>query len=190
MAQSSEEARQEVIHARRALAAEVDDLGTATRAALDIPAKVRRNPLRTAGIAGGAAFLAVGGPKRVLKAVERRVAPTRRQRLESILPKDIARTVDRIGGNAEAVRGQLERDFRDYLDRRHPEDTPNARRSLWRTYDIMVGSLGTLAARQLAKKLFEAPSDRARAAAEEAEEQAESARDAAAVSRGERWRLG
>jgi hypothetical protein len=163
MAQSSEEARQEVVHARTALAAEVDDLGVATRAALDIPAKIRRNPVRTAGLAGGAAFLAVGGPKRVLKAVERRVAPTRQQRLEGILPKDVARTIDRIGGNAEAVRDQLERDFRAYLERRHPEDTPNARRSLWRTYDLMIGSVGVLAARQLAKKLFEAPPDRARA---------------------------
>ncbi|HSH21203.1 MAG TPA: hypothetical protein VK992_01125 [Candidatus Caenarcaniphilales bacterium] len=162
MAQTTEEARQEVVHARTALAAEVDDLGSATRAAVDIPAKVRRNPLRSAGLAGGAVFLGVGGPKRVLKAVERRVAPTRRQRLESVLPKDVARLVDDLGSNAEAVRDQLERDFRRYLERKHPEDTPNARRSFWRTYDILVGSLGTFASRALAKRLFETPPDRAR----------------------------
>lgn len=165
MAQSAEEARQEVVHARAALAAEVDDLGAATRAAVDIPAKIRRNPVRMAGLTAGAAFLAVGGPKRVLKAVERRVAPTRQQRLESILPKDVARAVDRIGTNAEAVRDQLERDFRDYLERRHPEDKPTARRSFWRTYDIMIGSLGLMASRVLARRLFQAPADRARGSA-------------------------
>lgn len=160
MAQSTEEARQEVVNARTALAAEADDLGAATRAALDIPAKIRRNPLRTAGLATGAAFVAVGGPKRVIKAVERRIAPSRQQRLETILPKDVARTVDRIGTNAETVRNQLERDFRDYLDKRHPEDRPTARQSFWRTYDIIIGPLGGLAARQLAQRLFQAPPDR------------------------------
>jgi len=162
MADTTAEARQELENARRAAEAELDELGAATRAALDVPAKVRRNPLKAAGLAGGAAFLAVGGPKRVVRAAERRLLPSRRERLESVLPANVARVVERMGENAEQVRAQLERDFMHYLERRHPEETPNARRSLWRTYDIFVGPLGGLAARAMAKRLFEAPPDRER----------------------------
>lgn len=158
-------ARQEVLAARRAVAAEMDDLGVAARAAVDIPAKVRRNPVRTAGLAGGAAFLALGGPKRVLKRVERKVAPSRADRVKSVLPDEIARLVDRLGGDAERTRQQLERDFTTYLEKQHAVVTPNARSSFWRTYDTFVGALGAIAARELAKKLFETPRDRARAPA-------------------------
>jgi hypothetical protein len=166
MADSTAEARQELEQARRRTEAELDELGAATRSALDIPAKVRRNPLKTAGLAGGAVFLAVGGPKRLMRATERRVFSGRRERLESVLPKDVARAVDRLGGDAEKVRANLERDFMHYLERKHPEEAPNARRSFWRTYDIMAGSIGALAARSLAKRLFEASPDRDRTARE------------------------
>lgn len=165
MADSTADARQEVVEARRALAAEMDDLGMAARAAADIPAKIRRNPVRTAGLAGGAAFLAVGGPKRALKAVERRVAPSRADRVKSVLPAEVARVVDRLGDNAEKTRQQLERDFVTYLNKQRIADAPSGRSSFWRTYDTFVGALGAIAARELAKKLFEAPRDRARAPA-------------------------
>lgn len=159
MADSTAEARQELERARRRADAELDELGAATRSALDIPAKIRRNPLKMAGLAGGAAFLALGGPKRVIRATEKRVFPGRKEKLESILPKEVARTVDKLGGDAAAVRANLERDFMHYLERKHPEEAPNARRSFWRTYDILAGSLGTLAARTMAKRLFEEPAD-------------------------------
>ena len=159
MADSTAEARQELERARRRADAELDELGAATRSALDIPAKIRRNPLKVAGLAGGAAFLALGGPKRVIRATEKRVFPGRKEKLESILPKEVARTVDKLGGDAAAVRANLERDFMHYLERKHPEEAPNARRSFWRTYDILAGSLGTLAARAMAKRLFEAQAE-------------------------------
>jgi hypothetical protein len=162
VADTTADARQEVINARQAAESELNELGAAARAAIDIPAKARRNPVRVAGLAGGAAFLALGGPKRVVKAAERRLFPARREKLERVLPKDVARAVDRLGVNAEQVRDTLERDFRHYLERKHPEETPTARRSFWRTYDVMVGSLGAIAARTLAKRLFEAPPERER----------------------------
>ena len=89
MGTSTKEAHQQVIAARKAFAGELDELNAATRSALDIPAKVRKHPLETAGLAGGAAFLAVGGPKRVLKAVGRRVRPTRKQRFKGVLPDEV-----------------------------------------------------------------------------------------------------
>ena len=159
MADSTAEARQELERARRRAEAELDELGAATRKALDIPAKARRNPLKVAGLAGGAAFLALGGPKRVIKATERRVFPGRQEKVESILPKQVARTVDRLGGDAAAVRANLERDFMHYLERKRPEETPNARRSFWRTYDVLVGIVGAAAAREMVKKLFSVPKE-------------------------------
>jgi hypothetical protein len=162
MADETSEARQEVRNARRAAETELDELGAATRSALDIPAKVRRNPIKTAGLAGGAVFLAVGGPKRVIRAAERRLFPSRAERMASVLPKDVARAVDRLGDDAETVRANLERDFMHYLERKHPEEAPTARRSFWRTYDIFIGALGGLAAKTLARRLFEAPADRER----------------------------
>lgn len=179
MAEATDQARQEVIDARRALAGEADDLDVATRAALDIPAKVRHNPLRTAGLATGAVFLAAGGPKRVLKAVERRVAPSRQDRVRSVLPKELDRIVGRLGDDADKVRGQLESDFVSYLRREHPQVAPSGRGSFWRTYDTFVGALGAIAARELAKKIFESPADRARADAIDAEKAAAEARLAA-----------
>ena len=53
------------------------DLAHVPRAAADIPAKVRRNPLKTAGAAGGAAFVLLGGPQRLLDAVNERPAAQR-----------------------------------------------------------------------------------------------------------------
>lgn len=159
MADSTAEARQELERARRRAEAELDELGAATRSALDIPAKVRRNPLKVAGLAGGAAFLALGGPKRVIRATEKRVFPGRKEKLESVLPKEVARTVDRLGGDAAAVRANLERDFMHYLERKHPEEAPNARRSFWKTYDVLVGIVGAAAGREMVKKLFSVPTE-------------------------------
>ena len=56
MAETVAEARQEVVDARRGVESELDGLGSAVRGAVDIPAKIRRNPVKTVGIASGAAF--------------------------------------------------------------------------------------------------------------------------------------
>lgn len=175
MAQSTADARQEVENARRAVESELDELGTAARAAIDIPAKVRRNPVRTAGVAGGAAFLLLGGPKRLGRAAERRFMPRRAERLPKVLPKEVEQTVNRLEPEQrDRVRAHLERDFATYLRRTHPDEPANAQRSLWRTYDLLVGIVGAAAGRQLVKKLFEVPHEaRAEGIREEAEAVAE-----------------
>jgi hypothetical protein len=156
MADPLAEARQEVVDARQAAASELDDLAESVRAAVDIPAKVRRNPLKTAGLATGAAFLAVGGPKRLLKRVEKRVLP--RRQVRRLLPEEIDRTVDNLPEeDREEVRAHLERDFARYVRKEHAKEQPNARRSFWGTYDTMVAVLGAAAARELVKRLFEPP---------------------------------
>ena len=176
MAQSAAEARQEVDNARRGVEKELDDLGTAARAAVDIPAKVRRNPVRTVGLAGGAAFLLMGGPKRLAKAAEARFFPKRAERVPTVLPKDVEETISRLEPEKrEQVRGHLERDFTAYLRKEHPQEPANARQSLWKTYDILVGIVGVAAGRELVKKLFEIPKE---VRVEEIEEEGEAVAEA------------
>ena len=123
MAQSSAEARQEVENARKGVEKELDDLDAATRAALDIPAKVKRNPVRTAGLAGGAAFLLLGGPRRVARAAERRFLPKRVYERDRALPKDVQATINKLDPEQrELVEAHLERDFAAYMNKEHPSE--------------------------------------------------------------------
>jgi hypothetical protein len=111
-------AQAEVVAARNALAGETDRMGTATREAVDIPAKIRRAPAKSAAFAGGAAFLALGGPGRVLGRAKRAVRGTPTALPDSMLPDEVEKAVRALGSDGNAVRGALERSFSDYLDQR------------------------------------------------------------------------
>jgi hypothetical protein len=173
MAEATDAARQEVVRARRAAESELDTLGSSARAAFDIPAKVRAHPVETVGVAGGAAFLLLGGPKRMAKAVERRFFPEREKRPPTLLPKDVDATVNRLpADDREQVRAHLERDFARYIQRQHAKDPPTARASVWKTYDMFLGIVGAAAARELVKKLFQVPAE---ARVEQAQEDSKAA---------------
>jgi hypothetical protein len=188
MGTSTKEAHQQVIAARKAFAGELDELTAATRSALDIPAKIRKHPVETAGIAGGAAFLAVGGPKRVLRAVARRARPTKKQRLQGILPPEVEKAVERLGAGAEDVRERIEQDFFDWMSKRRSKEAPaNARQSFWKTYDAFLGPLGALGAKALAQRFFAAPKDRPAGSRQTGDEAADvTMADLAAAKAGER----
>ena len=160
MADATAEARQEVVRARRGVEAELDQLASSTRAALDIPAKVRRHPVETAGVAGGAAFLLLGGPRRVARAAERRFFPERANRPPKLLPKDVDQALRKLPpGDREMIEGHLEKDFAAYLRKEHTDEPADARRSVWRTYDLLLGTVGAAAARELVKRLFAVPQE-------------------------------
>src|SRR4051794_24548494 len=111
MATATEESRRSLIDAREHLAEDLDEFSSAVRSAVDIPAKIRRNPLQTAGLAAGAGFLALGGPKRVLRGVVHRVRPQTRRPHEGLLPKDIEKVVKkRTGERSTDVQTALEND--------------------------------------------------------------------------------
>jgi hypothetical protein len=163
----------DVASARAALAARLDDLTDSAKSAVDIPAKVRRNPGRTLALAGGAGFLIAGGPKRVLRAVTSRVVPSSRRRPGAgLLPDEIDRVLrDSDVAKDPEVRRALEADFADYLRRKgrlEPEPTPAL--VFWRTFDRVAGPLGTAGARLLVMRLMEAEA-RARVRAEMREQQ-------------------
>ena len=188
MAQTTAEAQQELAAARRNVATELDQLGRSARAAVDIPAKIRRNPVRTVGLAGGAAFLLLGGPKRVAKAAEARWFPKRAERRQRALPRNVQATLARLEPEErEKVEPHLERDFAAYLNKEHPKEPANARQSLWKTYDLLLGVVGVAAARELAKKLFEIPKEvRAEQIKEEGEAVAEAEEKIAEARSGKR----
>jgi hypothetical protein len=159
MADAVAAARQEVANARLAAESELEEMDVAVRAAADIPTKLKRDPLRYGALGAGAAFLLVGGPKRVLKGVERRLFPGRHVR--RLTPKEIEKSIDHLPEqDRDEVRAHLERDFASYLRREHAKHEPNARRSLWGTYDTVMAIVGAAAARELLRRFLDAPADR------------------------------
>jgi hypothetical protein len=150
--------------ARSGVADALDDLTRATQSALDVPAKIRRNPVKTAALVGGTGFLLAGGPRRVVRAVGRRILPQPRpDPYAGILPDEIEKVLKDSGvAKDPEVRRALNRDFADYLKQKgkyRPE--PSAAASFWRTFDKVAGPLGTAGARTLVQRLMEAEQDRA-----------------------------
>ena len=114
MATETDAARDRVLAARAALGEELENLEASVRTAVDVPARIRRSPAKAAAIAGGAAFLVLGGPKRVFRAGKRAVTGAPADLPESMLPEEIEKTLRKLGDDGEKVRGALERDFAAY----------------------------------------------------------------------------
>jgi len=152
---STDAARAEVLAARQGLVDEVARLEAAGRAAVDIPAKIRRDPLRTAGLAAGAAFLVAGGPKRLFRRVRRAVRGPAADMPKSMLPKEVDRALRRLGSDGDAVRATLEREFSKYLDE-HAEE--RRERDLGAVTALLLSNLAKplteRAGRRLVEELF------------------------------------
>jgi len=114
-------ARAEVVAAREGLAEEAVRLEAAGRAAVDIPARIRREPVKVAGAASGAAFLLLGGPRRVVRGIRRAVFGPEAEIPKSMLPDEVEKTLRKLGPDGEKVRGTLEREFAQYLEDRAPQ---------------------------------------------------------------------
>jgi len=117
-------ARDALLAARGSLDEELVRLEASARAAIDVKAKVKRNPGKSIGLAAGAGFLLVGGPKKVLRGAKRVVMGPPEPLPTSMLPKEIDAALGRLGTDGERVRGLLEHEFASYL-----ETTAPARRS-------------------------------------------------------------
>jgi len=125
----------EVLAARATLDEELVRLEASFRAAIDIPAKVRRHPVKTAGLAAGAGFVVVGGPKRVLRRAKRAVFGREAALPKSMLPREIEGSLKALGTDGERVQGLIEREFATYLRAHGPE---RQRKELSRTLTIMM----------------------------------------------------
>jgi hypothetical protein len=111
----------QVVAARADAEEQFDRLEAAGRAAIDIPAKIRRSPAKAAGIVAGGAFVALGGPKRLFRRAKRAVTGKEEELPSEFLPKDVEKALKKLGTDGKKVRGTLEREFAKYLDDRRKE---------------------------------------------------------------------
>jgi hypothetical protein len=115
VAAEADAARERVLAARTELATEVERLQASARAAVDIPAKVRRHPAQVAAAVGGVGFLALGGPRRLFRRAKAAIVGPDQPLPESMLPEEVEKALKKLGTDGERVRGTIERDFADYL---------------------------------------------------------------------------
>jgi hypothetical protein len=145
-------ARAEVLAARAGLDEELVRLEASGRAAVDIPARLKREPAKVLGTAGGAAFLLLGGPKRVFQGVRRAVLGPNADLPKSMLPPEIEKTLKKLGPDGEKVRGTLEREFADYLDEKAPR---RKERDLGATTAVLLGGVLKPVVQRFGKQLAE-----------------------------------
>jgi hypothetical protein len=115
VATSTDAARDRVLAARANLDEELQLLEASGRAAADIPARVRRSPAKAAAVAGSAAFLVAKGPQRLFRGVRRAVRGPDADLPRQMLPKEIEKTLRKLGDDGDRVRGTIERDFAEYV---------------------------------------------------------------------------
>jgi hypothetical protein len=149
-------ARQQVVEARAALLVEVGELEVATRSALDVPAKIRRNPVKAAAGAAGLAFLVLGGPQRTARRVVRTLRGGRTRPPKAVLPDEIERLVADLGGDTEQIRARLDREFADYLgtQKRAGRLRNGAANSFWRGANVFSTVFAARVAGEVARRLF------------------------------------
>ena len=124
MATETDAARDRVLAARAALGDELDALEASARAAVDIPAKIRRSPAKAAAIAGSAGFVVLGGPGRLIRRVRRAVFGPTADLPKQMLPKEIENTLKKLGDDGDKVRGAIERDFAAYAKEAEKRNPP------------------------------------------------------------------
>ena len=162
MDETTATARQQVVDARAGFLREVDELEAATRSALDVPARIRRDPTRWAAGVGGVAFVALGGPQRLVRRLRRGLRGGKDPAPSSVLPDEIERIVEGLGESASVVRARLDREFADYLasQKRQGRLRSNAAATFWRGANMATTVFAANAAGQLARRLFSADRDR------------------------------
>jgi len=119
--EDTETARAQVVASRARLDEEVVRLEASARAAVDVKAKVKKHPVKAAGVVAGAGFLAVGGPKRVFRGVKHAIFGKPDPLPKSLLPDEVEAAVSALGTDGAKVRGKLEREFGRYLRETAPQ---------------------------------------------------------------------
>jgi hypothetical protein len=114
VATEQDAARERVLAAREDLGEQLRVLEASGRAAIDIPAKIKRSPAKVAAIAGGVGFLALKGPQRLFRGARRVVRGAPAPMPKSMLPDEIEKTLRTFGDDGQRVRATLERDFAAY----------------------------------------------------------------------------
>ena len=152
MGARTDAARAEVLAARAGLEEELVRLEASGRAAVDIPARLKREPAKVLGAAGGAAFLLLGGPKRVFQGARRAVMGPKADMPKSMLPKQVDKELKKLGDDGERVRATLEREFANYLDEKADQ---RKERDLGATLALLLGGVAKPVVQRFGKQLAE-----------------------------------
>ncbi len=148
-------ARAEVVARRQVLADEVVRLEAAGRSAIDIPAKIRRAPGKTAVLAASTAFLVLGGPKKTYNVIRRAVFGPRADLPKSMLPEQIDKSLRSLGDDGDRVRGLIEREFVEYLEKSKPQrDARDLRGTIAELGGNLLRPATSEAGKRLASELF------------------------------------
>jgi len=111
----------QVVAARADAEEQLERLEAAARAAVDVPARVKKSPAKAAGIAAGGAFVALGGPRRLFRRAKRAVTGKEEELPSELLPKEVELALRKLGSDGKKVRGTLEKEFAKYLEDRSKE---------------------------------------------------------------------
>jgi hypothetical protein len=128
------------------------ELEARVRRALDVKARFKENPALFIGLGVGAAFLLLGGPRRVARGLRRRMNPTGAEQAYDALPKSMQAWVDTLVGEVGPKAGRAREALIEELQR-------------WRTEPIK----NKKARRELAKAMVEGPPGPSRTAWKAAE---------------------
>lgn len=155
MGARTDAARAEVVARRQILLDEVVVMEAAARSAVDIPAKIKGAPAKTAALAAGTAFVALHGPQRLYRGLRRVFLGPKANLPKSLLPKEVDRALRALGDDGEQVRGVVEREFATYLAQSRPE---REARNLKGTLALLGGNIlrpiTAQAGKRLARELF------------------------------------
>jgi hypothetical protein len=145
----------EVVAARASLESELVRLEATARAAIDVRAKVKRNPGKTAAAVGGTAFVVLGGPRRIFRSVKHRIVGRPDPLPPSLLPDQVEKAVRALGDDGAKVRGALEREFAAFVDTNRKSESRFLRRVLLTGGVPIASQVG----REIVRRVFDASAD-------------------------------
>jgi hypothetical protein len=175
------ETRVEVGEQRAALQRTGEQLEARVRHAVDIPARFRENPALFVGLGLGTAFLVVGGPGRVARALRRHLRPKAAEQAYDALPKAMQAWVDTVAGPGARARNALVEELqgwrRDQLKSRKArrelakamvDGPPGPSRAMWKAAEAALTLVSAAVARRAIERFVtggRAPEPPARKAA-------------------------
>ena len=163
MGATLDETRVELETQRARVRATAQRLEAATRHALDLPARIRENPIQTAAIAGGLAFLLLGGPRRVVRKVRQTVRGSDAERAYAALPGSLRALIDSAAPGRGDARDEARRQLalalhawrEDPKNRRRAErlasetlSPPGPSRAFWSVVEIAGATAAGILARR------------------------------------------
>ena len=155
MGAQTDAARAEVVASRQALLTEIVALRASAKSAIDIPAKIKRAPVKTAALVGGTAFFLLKGPQRLYHMTRRAVLGPKADLPKTMLPKEVHKALRSLGDDGERVRAVVEREFAGYLaEHRKDREARSFGKQLTAIGSALMLPVSAAAGKRLARELF------------------------------------